>query len=369
MKKLMTGLCALQLLPVAALAETGMDHHSHHHHHHGHGHAQHIHKTNAPIGVMGDHMHQKGDWMLSYRYMSMHMDGNRVGTDSISPDEIVTTFPNPSGMMPSNIRVVPTEMRMDMHMVGAMYAPADWLTLMAMGNYIYKEMDHITFDTGTGTNRIGTFTTASSGIGDTKVTGLIRLYHDSTHHIHMNAGLSLPTGSIEEEDDVLAPNTMRMRMRMPYAMQLGSGTYDALPGLTYTGTKDDWSWGAQYRGDIRLEDENDEGYALGDKHMLTGWGAYEWTNWLSTSVRFSCSTQSDISGRDANISAPVQTADPDNYGGEVIEAGFGAKFTIPKGVLKDQVFGVEMTAPLHRDLNGPQMETDWSLTFGWQKAF
>jgi len=30
---------------------------------------------------------------------------------------------------------------------------------------------------------------------------------------------------------------------------------------------------------------------------------------------------------------------------------------------------IEAGVPLHRDLNGPQMETDWTVTAGWQKAF
>lgn len=38
----------------------------------------------APIGVMGDHTHKTGEWMFSYRYMQMHMDGNRDGTDHFS---------------------------------------------------------------------------------------------------------------------------------------------------------------------------------------------------------------------------------------------------------------------------------------------
>ena len=29
----------------------------------------------APISVMGDHMHEMGEWMVSYRYMSMEMEG------------------------------------------------------------------------------------------------------------------------------------------------------------------------------------------------------------------------------------------------------------------------------------------------------
>lgn len=33
----------------------------------------------APIGVMGDHLHKKGSYMLSYRFMRMSMAGNRDG--------------------------------------------------------------------------------------------------------------------------------------------------------------------------------------------------------------------------------------------------------------------------------------------------
>ena len=29
----------------------------------------------APIGVMGDHLHKRGEWMLSYRFMRMNMEG------------------------------------------------------------------------------------------------------------------------------------------------------------------------------------------------------------------------------------------------------------------------------------------------------
>jgi len=98
----------------------------------------------APIGVMADHRHKKGEWMLSYRYMYMDMSGNRDGTDGLSPEEIVTTVANPFGAPPT-LRVVPTDMPMQMHMVGGMYGLSDRITLMAMGMYIEKEMDHITF--------------------------------------------------------------------------------------------------------------------------------------------------------------------------------------------------------------------------------
>lgn len=87
--------------------------------------------SHAPIGVMGDHTHQQGELMLSYRFMHMNMQGNRNDTSSQSPEDIVTSEPNRFSnppMQPPNLRVVPTEMTMDMHMLGAMYAPNDRIT-------------------------------------------------------------------------------------------------------------------------------------------------------------------------------------------------------------------------------------------------
>jgi len=50
--------------------------------------------SHAPIGVMGDHLHKAGEWMLSFRTMTMSMSGNLQGSESISPEAIVTTVPN-----------------------------------------------------------------------------------------------------------------------------------------------------------------------------------------------------------------------------------------------------------------------------------
>ncbi len=333
--------------------------------HDNHAHLTSTANDHAPIGVMGDHMHRKGEWMFSYRFEHMNMEGNRNGTHRLSLQDVIA-FPN-QNTGPANLRVVPTKMTMDMHMLGAMYAPTDWLTLMVMGMYADKSMDHTTFNMA-GT-QIGTFTTKSSGWGDTSLTGLIRLYDDSVHHLHLNAGISLPTGSIDEEDDVLAPNGTTPKLRLPYGMQLGSGTYDALPGITYTGHKGVWEWGAQYQARLPLENRNSQSYAWGDKHSVTGWGSYEWAPWISTSARLTGSTQSKIDGADPLIAAPVQTADPDNYGGQTIELGFGINLLGTKGDLKGHRMGIEATAPLYRDLNGPQLETDWHIKLGWQYAF
>jgi len=201
----------------------------------------------APIGVMGDHAHKKGEFMASYRYMFMNMDGNRDGTNSLSDSEVLQDF-----------MVTPVDMTMDMHMFGAMYGVSDNLTVMAMVPFVSKEMEHLT--------RMGTrFTTNSEGIGDIKTTALYTIFDKDKQRVHLNLGASFPTGSINERDDTPAGDDQIL----PYPMQIGSGTFDLLPGITYLGQSGKGSWGAQALTTLRLG-KNDNGYRLGNKYQLSG---------------------------------------------------------------------------------------------------
>ncbi len=327
----------------------------------------------APISVMADHRHKKGEWMTSYRYMYMDMSGNRDGDDNLSPEDIVTTVTNPFAnppMMPPTLRVVPTDMPMQMHMVGGMYGLTDRITLMAMGMYVSKEMDHITFQGSMGTTRLGEFTTETAGIGDTTIGAIIGLDDGSFEHRQINFGLalSLPTGSIEETDQILTPMGTTPSPRLPYPMQLRSGSFDLKPSLTARSRMGDWSYGAQASAIIRL-DENDEGYTLGDVAEATAWLAYEPRPWVSFSGRLKARSVGQIDGDDPLIRAPVQTADPANHGGETVEALLGINLAGQTGWQRGHRIAAELGLPVMRDLNGPQMETDLTFTLGWQKAF
>jgi len=323
--------------------------------------------THAPITVMGDHTHRKGEVMLSYRYMRMAMDGNRDGRSSISPEAIVTSaanrFANPP-MMPPNLRVVPTRMTMDMHMIGAMYAPSDSITLMGMTSYNRKEMDHLTFAGPSGTDLLGEFTTRSSGFGDTSLSALIRLPGLEGGHWHATLGISLPTGDINETDDVLAPMNTEPTVRLPYPMQLGSGTYDLIGGLTYSANHGPWGWGAQWRSVVRLG-ENSADYALGDEHRIQGWASYRAHPGVSLSARLGYFDRGNIAGIDPNIIAPVQTADPDRQGAERLDLAAGANVVLPGHRHR---LALEFIVPVAQNLNGPQLEMDYSVTLGWQLA-
>ncbi|MEF9437847.1 MAG: hypothetical protein L0922_03550 [Candidatus Mariimomonas ferrooxydans] len=95
------------------LASAGWAQEKKHHMMEMHDMAKHQMGAGEPVGVMGGHIHHTGSWMLSYRYMYMGMDGNRDGTDSVSTGDVLQDF-----------MVTPTEMSMQMHMLGIMHSPS-----------------------------------------------------------------------------------------------------------------------------------------------------------------------------------------------------------------------------------------------------
>ena len=330
-----------------------------------HAHHAHEHTGDSPIGTMGDHNHEVGEWMLSYRFMRMSMEGSLQGDDSISADAIATTIPNiffGMPMMPATLRVVPLDMKEEMHMLGAMYGLSEDVTLMFMLNYIDKTMDHLTYMGGMPTTMTrGVFTTTTRGMGDSKASAIIKLRDSDSHKLYLNAGISIPTGSIDEQDRVLTPMGTEPEMRLPYPMQLGSGTWDLEPGLTYTGVDGKLSWGAQGRAVIRIG-ENSEDYTLGDQLHLSGWGAFRLVDNISASIRVSYSDIGDIDGQDPEIMAPVQTANPDNAGGERIDAAYGLSFRLEGG----QRIAVEYIDVIEQEVNGVQLEMTDMLVVGIQ---
>lgn len=327
----------------------------------------------APIGVMADHRHKSGEWMVSYRYMTMDMDGSRDGTRSLIPDQIASTVPNRffgTPGQPPTLRVIPTNMKMDMHMVGGMYGLSDRITLMGMTSYVTNDMDHLTYMGGMGTTVRGGFTTGTSGLGDSTLAVIIGLDDGAKpkSQINLNLGLSLPTGSRDETDQILTPMGGTPSPRLPYPMQVGTGTFDFKPALTYFGRKDKLGWGGQVSARLPLG-KNDDRYRYGNRVEGTAWAAFEPAYWISFSGRIKAISQGSISGSDPLIVAPVQTADPDNHGGEQVTAGFGMNLAGQSGALKGHRLALEYQLPLHRDFNGPQLETDSVFTIGWQKAF
>jgi len=307
----------------------------------------------APISVMGDHTHGKGEFMVSYRFMSMNMEDLKRGRD----DEAFENVLIPNG---GNYMVTPTDMPMQMHMFGVMYAPSNKITLVTMMNILSMEMTHLT---GMG----GSFKTESSGIGDTKLGMIYRFFNKNSNQLHGQVGLSLPTGSIDNKD--VTPASNGNDVILPYPMQIGSGTFDPELALTYLLQGDNWSFGSQLKSVFRFG-ENSNDYKLGNRYNLNNWFAIKAANWLSISARVEGAIVGEISGANPDLNPMmVTTADTNNSGGTFINSGFGFNLYVPNGSLKNLRFGFEFATPLFQDVNGVQLKTKESITLGLQYAF
>lgn len=147
-------------------------------------------------------------------------------------------------------------------------------------------------------------------------------------------------------------------------MQLGTGSNMLELGTTYNGYHNKSSWGAQILISTAL-DTNDENYKIGDNRKVTAWYAHQLTNTLSSSLRLSYTKKDEIDGFDTKIMAPVTTANPDNYGGNYLNASFGLNTVFAN---KHRV-AFEYTVPLEQKVNGVQMDMDKMFTVGYQIAF
>ena len=342
----------MAFIPVAMANETGASCESALHHcadgsgHYLTGHDYFVH---APSGVMGDHVHRKGGLMASYRYMFMRMQRNYDGDSRISDSAARSGY-----MMNA------TDMDMQMHMLGVMYAPTDRVTLMLMGNYLDSSMPMV--------NAMGVKNIMrSSGYGDTTLSAYYQFFSDGDQGAHVGLGLSFPTGSIDEE----MPNGFHVG----YPMQLGSGTYDLKPSITWLGHTENWSYGSQVSAVIRLG-ENDNGYTLGDRVSATSWVSRRLSSWSSVSLRFTASAWGNVDGSDPDMPVipmgplagrPVAAVgDPDARGGSRLDLALGLNLWHAESGSR---FSIEVGAPVYQELDGPQLGVEWFMTSGFQFAW
>jgi len=116
--------------------------------------------------------------------------------------------------------MAPTQMGMQMHMLGAMFAPHNRVTFMAMVSYLRSVME-MQVSTHQHTHSAHSHSIAhremfSTGLSDTKLEALLTLWKMPHLTLLVNAGVSLPTGSIAQtgENGQILPYPMQLGMRM-----------------------------------------------------------------------------------------------------------------------------------------------------------
>ena len=362
-------------MELAKLGSSLVGENSHHSRHMHHG-------IHPPAGVMFAHMLPKANaFMVSYNYAfsdwSDEIQHGRI--NRISDQEIIDQACDDDVCSFKAKRMI-----MHMHMLNFMYAPTDWLNLMVMPQFAYKKMDMQPLPNQP-PEIIGGFHEAT-GLGDTLMVALIKLFENDMHHAHVGLGISAPTGRTDITFTGLPPskgksgNDLTQVQGNPiqsFDMQLGSGTWDIKPNLTYTGHYQHWSWGAQVNATVRMQDKNKEGYRLGNEIQGSVWGGYQALDWLSFSLRNIYRVQGKVHGKineDVFLGNGVGTQltpleNPANHGGKFWDIGIGATISAPDSVYSGHHLSVEWLQPVIHDLNGYQLHRNGTLAVRWGYAF
>ncbi|MGZ5279432.1 MAG: hypothetical protein ACXWC9_05795 [Pseudobdellovibrionaceae bacterium] len=148
---------------------------------------------------------------------------------------------------------------LDMQLFSLQYQLSPSWTLLILGqhlnNYVETKMAGMVFKDRT------------KGLGDTFVSGITPLYASSEYLLLADIGASLPTGSINLKNES-NPNS-----NYAYNMQMGSGTVDAVTGLTAMTFQGAVQAGGHLTAIFR-NGRNANGYSLGSLYKVDSWVDY-----------------------------------------------------------------------------------------------
>ena len=305
-------------------------------HHHQSSPHQHELYINNPLGVFGGNRHNKGHWMLGYSFMYHRMDGNRTGFVDTSIGNLLKKYYFAS-----------ESMNMYMHMFSLMYTPHPAITIMSMVNLTHSNMSHYARNISEISYH------GAYGLGDLILAVDFNLPIDLTRHqffIHLKLGI--PTGSI----DVYEPREDHQH-KLPYNMQLGSGTFDIGPGFTYKWHNDYIAVGVQYSSWMRLF-YNNFGYRKGNNYHISTWISGKIFSWFGMSLKLKMDIFSKIKGQDFTIiRQDMPGNDPANSGGQLMNLFYGCNWQFERGKLKGIGFAFEVGGPIFIHYEGVQMKS------------
>lgn len=294
-----------------------------------------------------------GIWKFEYGYQRKFMQGVLSGKDAVDPVSVLQNsdyykLPYPGShdcrteADPCLLSNIGKTMYMEKHMLNVTYrqsADLSWAARLSyLSNFVnmYERLS-VNFPTED-------FSFSTSGIGDMQLLMTNRLARTNRVDIHLTLGINLPLGSIDETDGI---NDMSGNEGIaPYNMQLGSGTYDIITRLAFSG----FYYGLDYGFNIHRITRtglNPQYYNQGDNLKVTGWAHYTFSFGTQFRVGVIQNVSSPIEGRDERISDNTRYS-----GGKRFDAllGLGQKIG-GFGIYVDYAY------PVLQYVNGVQMKT------------
>lgn len=314
-----------------------------------------------PAGLFGVYMIPKGKFVVNYLPIWTNYAGTQTGTSAIDPALAAATVPAKANGI-KTVRIFPTQGVSSGQLLAGMYGITNYLNLIVLPTYVSKSASYLTYGGASGATAIGAGSVSANGIGDTYASLLIKLYEGYNQELIFGWGLSFPTGSITESGAILAPNGRIINSRLAYGMQLGDGTYDAIPTLAYTGNYESFVWGVRTQARLPLQSYNSQGWRQGNQFEGTGWIGYNFLSFLSGTLRITGSTQDSIHGADSQIQGLSSSGNPNFYGGQMVKGLVGLSGLMPISLINGGGrIALEAGMPLYINLNGVQMPEKWSL--------
>lgn len=280
------------------------------------------------------HAHEQGSWMLEYKSTFINMRNLLTGDTELTPEQVIS----------QGYTTAPVEMTAANHKLMSMYGFSDNLTGMIVAQFHDKQM---VMQNATAVQT----TMNASGLGDTQLGILFK----QSRQLVLSLMLSIPTGSVEVEQNAT---------RLPYNMQLGSGTLDFIPALTYSAYLSDFGWGIESKY-IARGNHNDSGYRLGNRAKVETWGTWLLTTNWTNSFRLNYEWWDAIDGVDSAIDTGSPTGRVDLQEGQRMELGLGFSYL----VRRRHLLGLELDIPLLQNLKGPQLQSESSLNFVYKILF
>lgn len=289
-------------------------------------------------------------WFWSLQYKTVEYDGYLDGTTDLSLDDVLFT-PGQETRTALNFPVVPTVIDQQATILGIGYKLSSEWRVQASFPRIRQSTDHISI-----VPNYEEFVITSSGMGDVVLTASHLVSSQTTHQWWLSAGVSLPTGSIDEKGDTpRAPGDQQL----PYTMQLGSGTYDFPIELSYQKNEGhDIAFGIT--ATLRTG-KNDRDYRLGNRFAFNGRYRFDLAQDVKGIVGAEAQYIQAINGADqsllvpAAIPYPASITNPNLYGGKKVIAKLGLQWQLKS----HYQFSLEGALPVYQNLNGPQPKERW----------
>ncbi|MCB9908388.1 MAG: transporter [Planctomycetes bacterium] len=303
--------------------------------------------SHAPIGVPLTQQVATGEFGLVLRAVRNQYDGMRDGRDDLSSAQIF-------GL---GYTVAPTKRTDDWVELEAYYGLNERWDLYLVLPYAGHELD---YDQSLG----GTGNVETTGLGDLQLGGIFRSYDVDGTRVSYLAGVSIPTGSIDQRDTYAGVGNAKL----PYDLQLGSGTLDLLPGVLIESRWNRVLVGARASGRIHLQSENDEDWFRSNSMRLDVWAGARLLGDLTGTVRVQGDWWGDFHGADPDLD-PARNPGEDalRQGGDRVNVYGGLSYEWSEK--HTNRLELEVGAPVEEWLDGPQLSQELSLLVGWRVNF